>query len=56
MNALVVNYFFERGKSPEVDGGHFVVKRLEADYKKPAKLGDLLEVKHEIIGIKKTPL
>ncbi len=48
--------FFERGKSPEVDGGHFVVKRLEADYKKPAKLGDLLEVKHEIIGIKNTSL
>ena len=46
--------FFERGKSPAMDGGHFVIKRLEADYKKPAKLGDLLEVKHEIISMKNT--
>jgi len=48
--------FFERGKSPAVDGGHFVVKHLEADYKKPAKLGDMIEVKHEIISMRNTSL
>jgi acyl-CoA thioester hydrolase len=48
--------FFERGKSPAMDGGHFVVKSLQADYKKPAKLGDLVEVKHEIISMKNTSL
>jgi acyl-CoA thioester hydrolase len=48
--------FFERGLSPAMSGGHFVVKRLEADYKKPAKLGDMIEVKHKIISIKNTSL
>ena len=48
--------FFQRGKSPAMNGGHFVVKHLEADYKRPAKLGDMLEVKHEIFGIKNTSL
>ncbi len=48
--------FFEKGKSPAVDGGHFVVKHLEADYKKPAKLGDMIEVKHEIISMRNTSL
>jgi acyl-CoA thioester hydrolase len=48
--------FFERGKSPAMNGGHFVVKKLEANFKKPAKLGDLIEVKHEIISMKNTSL
>ena len=44
--------FFERGKSPAVDGGHFVVKHIEASFIKPAKLGDLLEVKNKIKEMK----
>lgn len=44
--------FFKSGKSPAVDGGHFVVKHIEADFIKPAKLGDLLEVKNKIIEMK----
>jgi len=48
--------FFSQGKSPAIDGGHFVVKHLEADYKKPAKLGDMIEVKHEIISMRNTSL
>jgi len=48
--------FFERGKSPAINGGHFVVKKIEADFKKPAKLGDLIEVKHEIISMKSASL
>lgn len=48
--------FFEKGKSPAIDGGHFVVQKLEAQYKKPAKLGDMVEVKSEIISMKNTSL
>lgn len=48
--------FFEQGKSPAMNGGHFVVQRLEAEYKKPAKLGDLIEVKNEIVNMKNTSL
>ena len=48
--------FFAQGKSPAIDGGHFVVKHLEADYNKPAKLGDMIEVKHKILSMKNTSL
>jgi len=48
--------FFEQGKSPAMNGGHFVVQRLEAEYKKPAKLGDMIEVKNEIVSMKNTSL
>jgi len=44
--------FFEKGKSPAIDGGHFVVKHLDAEFLKSAKLGDIIEVKHRIISIK----
>lgn len=48
--------FFEKDWSPAMNGGHFVVKRIEAEYKKPAKLGDMIEVKHKIIDMKNTSL
>ena len=48
--------FFEQGKSPAVNDGHFVVRRLEAEYIKPAKLGDLIEVKNELLELKKASL
>lgn len=48
--------FFARGLSPAIDGGHFVVRRIEADFFRSAKLGDLLTVAHEIIEIKHTSL
>jgi len=41
--------FFKRGLTPQSTEGYFVVKRLEAEYVKPAKLGDLLEVKTELL-------
>ncbi len=44
--------FFERGKSPSIDGGHFVVKHIDASFLKSAKLGDMLEVKHKILELK----
>ena len=44
--------FFEKGKSPAIDGGHFVVKHIEAEFLKSAKLGDMIEVKHKVIKLK----
>jgi len=43
--------FFAHGKSPAIDGGHFVVKKVEADFKKSAKLGDLLHVKSALVAL-----
>ncbi|MDD3324321.1 MAG: YbgC/FadM family acyl-CoA thioesterase [Sulfurospirillaceae bacterium] len=48
--------FFSHGKSPVVNGGHFVVKHIEADFIKPAKLGDLLDVRHELLELKNASL
>jgi len=44
--------FFERGKSPAINGGHFVVKHIVAEFLKSAKLGDMVEVRHKVIKIK----
>ena len=43
--------FFEKGKMPTVDGAHFVVKHIEAEFLKSAKLGDMIEVKHKILHL-----
>ena len=48
--------FFSKGASPLFEGGHFVVRRLEADFKKPARLGDLLEVSVELMEMKSATL
>jgi acyl-CoA thioester hydrolase len=42
--------FFSAGRSPVLSGGFFVVKKIEANYHKSAKLGDLLEVKTTLLG------
>ena len=44
--------FFERGMTPELDSGHFVARKLEADFLAPAKLGNLLEIKSELLEMK----
>ncbi|WP_310440200.1 YbgC/FadM family acyl-CoA thioesterase [Sulfuricurvum sp.] len=44
--------FFDTGRSPILEGGHFVAKHIEADYLKSAKFGDILEVKTTLIEIK----
>ena len=44
--------FFKKGLSPDMETGGFVVKKLTANYLKPAKLGDLLEVKNTLKQIK----
>lgn len=45
-------YFFNKGMTPVVDGAHFVVRKMECDFKKSAKFADLLEVTTEIKQIK----
>jgi acyl-CoA thioester hydrolase len=41
--------FFKRGISPISGNSHFVVKKIEAEYIKPAKFGDTLKVKTHLL-------
>ena len=45
--------FFQKGLSPVLEDGHFVVKDLCASYHTSAKLGDLLHVSTSLIELKK---
>lgn len=49
-------YFFNEGSTPHLEGGEFVVVKIEADFKAPARLGDILDVKTEVINIKGSSL
>lgn len=44
--------FFDAGRSPILDSGHFVAKHIEADYLKSAKFGDIVEVKTTLVELK----
>jgi len=44
--------FFNIGMTPILKSGHFVAKKLIADYSLSAKLGDLLEVKTGLLEIR----
>ena len=44
--------FFKLGITPELSTGHFVARKLEADYFSGAKLGDELEIKNELLEMK----
>lgn len=44
--------FFVRGESPVLQRGHFVARRLSAEYYASAKLGDLLTIKSELIEMR----
>lgn len=44
--------FFEKGLSPVLQNGHFVARKIEADYIKSAKLGDELEILTELLEIR----
>ena len=49
--------FFQKGLSPHMNENEFfVVKQIEADFIKPAKLGDLLQLKSEVIDKKSASL
>ncbi len=49
-------YFFKVGSVPLLEGGEFIVVSLEAKFKAPARLGDLLEVKTEVLSMKRSSL
>ena len=44
--------FFQLGITPELATGHFVARKLTAQYYKPAKLGDSLEVTSKLLQMK----
>lgn len=44
--------FFAKDMTPVLESGHFVARRVIADYFGSAKLGDLLEVKSELLKMK----
>jgi acyl-CoA thioester hydrolase len=46
--------FYDEGKKLGENNCHFVVKKIDAEYFKPAYLGDLLEIKIEILELKGT--
>lgn len=49
-------YFFQEGKTPHLDGGEFVAASLEAKFKAPARLGEILNVRTEILSLKASSL
>ena len=44
--------FFSQGMNPVLENGHFVARRVVADFYTSAKLGDLLEIKTELLEMK----
>jgi len=44
--------FFKKNMTPVLKSGHFVARKLEADYFSSAKLGDLLDVTTELVQMK----
>ncbi|WP_310441594.1 YbgC/FadM family acyl-CoA thioesterase [Sulfurimonas sp.] len=44
--------FFKKGLTPILNSGHFVAKKLEADYISSAKLGDELEVVTKLVEVR----
>jgi acyl-CoA thioester hydrolase len=48
--------FFEKHLTPHNDNNFFVVTKIEANFLGKAKLGDMLEVKTEVLEIKKVSI
>lgn len=44
--------FFKQGLTPALESGHFVARKIVADYLSSARLGDLLDVKNELVEMK----
>jgi acyl-CoA thioester hydrolase len=44
--------FFKIDKTPKLQNGHFVARKIIADYFMPSKLGDLLYIKNELLEMK----
>ena len=49
-------YFFKEGLTPHSKEGEFVVVKIEADFKASARLGDVLDVKTDIIQLKSSSM
>ena len=45
--------FFERGLSPIMERGHFVIRHIDALYLASAKLGDMVHISTQLIEFKK---
>ena len=45
--------FYQRGITPELKNGHFVARKIVADYFLSAKLGDILEIKSKLHEMKR---
>ena len=46
-------FFFNKGLTPVIEGAHFVVRKMECDFKKSAKFADILEVTTEVKEMKR---
>jgi len=44
--------FYKRGMTPVLEHGHFVARRVVGDFFVSAKLGDILEIKSELVKMK----
>lgn len=44
--------FFEKELSPVLESGHFVARKITADFFRSAKLGDLLDIQTQLINMK----
>ena len=44
--------FYAKGITPVLDSGHFVAKKVNAEYSSSAKLGDLLDIRTELVQMK----
>ena len=44
--------FFKRSMSPVLESGHFVARKVNADFFKSAKLGDVLDIQTQLIEMK----
>jgi len=44
--------FFDAGRSPILESGHFVAKHIDADYLKSAKFGDIVDVRTTLVELK----
>lgn len=48
--------FFSHGRSPTKEGCHFAIKHIDANFVKPAYLGDMLEVKTSMRKLRHTSM
>ncbi len=45
------DYFFKKDLIPIINDAHFVVRKMECDFKYSAKFGDLIDITTEIVEI-----